>query len=151
MHKKRYIILYLGTISYLVIGCIGSGLNDWKYKLPNNYEMWHINSNEIVVGLRDSNYTLRMYDDEHNLIGIPAHIIYFANTDRYVYAKTLKPDDIIRFKNSQYVEMFFYVVDTKIRKSYGPFSNEVDLLSNFIIDNLIWIATQPPPEGVFYK
>jgi hypothetical protein len=151
MYKKKYTMFYFSVTSCLIAGCFGSGLNDWRYELPNNYEMWHINSSKIVVGLRDSNYSLKIYDSTHNLIGIPAHIIYFAYTDRYVYAKTINPDDVNSFKNSYSVKIFFYVVDTKNRKSYGPFSNEMDFPDNLVINNLNWIATRPPPEGIFYK
>ena len=31
----------------MLTGC--AGVNDWSYELPNGYEVWRINSNEIIV------------------------------------------------------------------------------------------------------
>lgn len=44
--KRKAILVYLLLVLVLT-SC--AGVSDWSYKLPNNYEVWRINSNEIIV------------------------------------------------------------------------------------------------------
>ena len=112
MRKK----LYLFILPFFLFSC--PGLNDWRYKLPNDYEMWHINSSNITVGLAGKdNSSLSIYDGGI-LIGIPPHIIDFGHDEKYVCAKIIT-------KESQGNEYFYYILDTQNRYIY-EFSNEND-------------------------
>jgi len=83
------IILFLTLLG----SCIGSGVYDYEIKLPNNYELWHINSRDIRIGYREGS-SLNLFDENKELIGIEPLVIEYYNDDRYVYAKVISPSDI---------------------------------------------------------
>lgn len=143
MKAKLSFVLIL---CFLAISCmVGPGLNDWTYPLPNEYEMYHINSKTILI--------TPLYKDKNpdsELIGIPAHIVSFCLNSRFVCAKTINTENEPRDD----VAVSYYILDTLNQKVYGPFSSEQKYLSN--VDALAitglgeWIATSPAPEGAIF-
>lgn len=155
MIKK--ITLSIASILIVMItflGCVGAGLSDWKLKLPNNYEMWHINSRQIVIGYASTQDSLSWTNTEGKLIGIEAHIIEFCYNDRFVGAKQVK----IEGENQKTIEKLpitFYLLDTKDQKVYGPFKTEeefVEKYKNLSISELSnWEKTNPAPKKAIFS
>ncbi len=109
-------------VALLIARGIGPGMSDWSLKLPNNYEMWHINPQNIMIGYKDSQYTIKTVDNKGRNIGIPGDVIEFCYNDRYVGAKQVNiptnPKKGVDTSNPRY-----YLLDTLEQKVYGPFLN----------------------------
>ncbi len=143
--KKSIMICIILSFCFFAASCfyclVPSPNNDWRYKLPNNYEIWRVNSREIVLGELESEYSLATVVDEY--------ISEFCYNERYVCVKRVDvPEDLneeIDTSNPEY-----YIVDTAEDIPYGPYDiNEFyDKKEELQITGLSsWIATKPRPEG----
>ncbi len=129
---KKYIILFV-AISILLTGCAGVG--DWSYKLPNDYEVWKINSDEIIV---------KYVSDEIDNTQIPSFVKEFAYDDRFVCTRNIS--SII--ENDIFNEVY-YILDTKEKVLYGPFGNIDEFkkkLDELEIAVVKWYRTSPAPN-----
>jgi len=152
--KKTGIIML--ALLCLLSGCVGVGSNDWRYELPNQYEMWHINANHIEIGLVITN-TMTIYKDsnpQNELIGIPANVVEIAYNEQFVCAKTIEPEKTNAYNDGEEVMVSYYILDTRSQKTYGPYVNEIDydkMVSLLIDDDLIdWERTIPVPENAIF-
>lgn len=147
------IFLLLFALLCLFTSFAGPGLNDWTYVLPNGYEMWHINSRQIKIGLAE-NQGLALTDNEANSIGIPAHIVAFWHDDRFVCAQTILPDDVDAYGDGRTVETSYYLLDTLEQYVYGPINEatEFDAIVEQVIGDaeVPYVQTWPKPEGARY-
>jgi hypothetical protein len=133
-------------VALVFTACItGPGLGDWRYKLPNGYEMWQGSPESVVIGLLSSSgYTLSI--NENNwadgvLIGVPNTIIDFCHNERYVGARTI-PIEYLDLPETEYV---YYIVDTEMRHVYGPMNEQeyVKTISDERFGDLgRWISTR---------
>jgi len=97
-------------VVYILSGCAGAG--DWEVKLPNNYEIWHINSKEIkVVDVHDNNAEI-----------IPSFVKEFTYDSRYVYTCNIDSID-----NNNIFSEKFYILDTETKEVYGPYQDTKQL------------------------
>jgi hypothetical protein len=133
-------------VIFLIFSC--SGLNDWKYNLPNGYVMVHINSRRILIGLENPDSTsFSLYENSRidgELIGIPPNIVEFCYNSQYVFAKTMLPDNIESSKIENY-----YFLDTANKNVIGPISNIMDCFVLFFDLSLKekfsdWYSTKSP-------
>ena len=134
MRKIIIILSYIFVLNLCLTSCAGTG--DWTYKLPNNYEVWHINSNEIVikcVDLKDPGET------------IPSFIKEFSYDERYVFSRNI--EDI---SSNNIIKEIYYALDTLERKVYGPFNSIEELQKKTDEWNVVfpdrWYRTSPDPN-----
>lgn len=117
--KKVYFILALILVMTLITSC-GAGMSDWKLILPNNYEMWHINSKEIIIGYKDTESSLTTGRDG-TTIGIKADVVEVCFNDRYVGAKQIDVQQDLK-QEIDTSNPRYYLLDTLKREVYGPFT-----------------------------
>lgn len=119
---------------FILSSCAGA--NDWIYQLPNGYEIWHINSKEIVIKYRGENETSSE---------ISSFIKEFSYDAQYVFTRNISSIDENNIFNESY-----YILDTINHKLYGPFYELIDFKN--AINNLgcdlpdIWYRTSPNPN-----
>ena len=143
--KHRTLLLLLIITLLLLCSCASPGTQDWSYPLPNDYEIWRINSKSIVIGYKDPNST--GLDTSQ---GIDEYVFEFCYNERFVCAKQIgvprESHRPTRGDNPSY-----YVIDTLNQEVFGPFDSEglfiLELARLRITDLTGWIATVPAPEG----
>ena len=137
---KKIFALFLCIFILFLSGCDYEGVanNDWSYELINGYEIWHINSEEIVFGKRKT---------EHSLSTMVGGYIYeFCYGTRYIGLKNTDN------KNEPTIQ--FYLIDTTTGTVEGPLSQDEynkALESKEITELTNWIATVPRPSGATFK
>ena len=136
--KKTFVFFNLILVLFLT-SC--AGVSDWSYKLPNNYEVWRINSKEIII---------KYVGDETVDAEIPSFVKEFSYDDRYVFTRNI--DDISR---NNIFEETYYALDTENQKVYGPFENIEEMRNQAqkwqceIPQK--WYRTSPDPNGEVNK
>ena len=114
--------------------CGGTG--DWTYELPNGYELWRINSSEILI-----KYTKSETEGK----SIPSFVKEFAYDERYVFSRNV--EDI---NNNNVLDEIYYALDTLEKKVYGPFDSIEDLQNKIEEWNTElperWYRTSPDPN-----
>ncbi len=110
--KKTFVFINLILVLFLA-SC--AGVSDWSYKLPNGYEVWRINSKEIII---------KYVGDETVDAEIPSFVKDFSYDDRYVFTRNI--DDI---SQNNIFEETYYALDTESQKVYGPFENIEEMQS----------------------
>ena len=157
---KRMLFLVIVIFEHLLsASCIGPGLNNWSYELPNGYAIWYMNSNSIKIGLLYADSTgLTLYNEHKELIGIPSKVVEFCFNSQYIFAKTIFPTDT-KFSESENNIYHYYILDSLNRKLIGPFYNSKDFLEIVISLSLQekmsdWFSTTYSPKrikhGVLY-
>lgn len=106
--KKRIILIVLGAI-FMITGCRSKPLFTYT-ELPNQYELWKINSSEYILGKRvDDNL---ITETNRVKIGVEGVITAFTvYEERYIY---------LEFESQKE----FYVMDTKEEVVFGPLNEE---------------------------
>ena len=132
MRKK---LCYFVIVSALFLtSCAGNG--DWSYKLPNDFEVWHINSKEIII---------KYVGEDIVEANIPSFVKEFSYDDRYVFTRNI--DNI---SDDNIFEEKYYVLDTNERKVYGPFDNIEEMQNQaYELQCSIpkkWYRTSPDPN-----
>lgn len=132
--KKIILICTILCTLFCLSSCAGTG--DWTYVLPNGYEIWHINSEKILI---------KYVPNETDVKGIPSFIKEFAYDERYVFTRNV--DEISQ--NGVLGEMY-YALDTSAQKVCGPFKNLDELQSQAKEWNCEipekWYRTSPDPN-----
>lgn len=145
-HRSR-IIWLIGFLMVMLMTTSCQGLQDWSYdKLPNGYEIWHINSQDIQLIKRDGDRTDRKLN---------RYILEFCYNDSYIGIKRLMIDDNIPYQDVNIEEMdtsnpSYYLVDAVNDVIMGPYTveeyaNQIEALKIETMCN--WIKTVPKPEG----
>ena len=118
--------------------CIGPGLSDWRYPLPCDYEVWHVNSQTIVFGKKSASASLSTVID-------PYVSAFCYNEDHAV---------VERLPNGKDTEpREYYIVSLREDAVSGPYDRaELDAaLEDRSIGGLCdWIATSPAPSGAVF-
>ena len=132
----------------LLLRC-SPGMNDWIYdELPNEYEIWRLNSVDIHLIKRDG---------ESTRIRVDQHITKFCSNDVYIGIERLPVDDSIT-NASECIEKMnnstpeYFLVDTVNDVVMGPYTAEAyeKQVKDLGIEGLgDWIATVPRPEGAY--
>lgn len=138
--KNKIIIIVSFLLSLLYLSsCMGT--LDWSYALPNGYELTHVNSVTILVSHTEEDFQVD---------GIPSFIKEFAYDDRYVFTR-----NVVSIDDNNIFNELYYVLDTKERKTYGPFEN-LEILKTETENLKIeipkrWYRTSPDPYVAFEK
>lgn len=149
--KKISVFLFFLFIVFLTGSCFFEkqnkqvANNDWSYVLPNGYVIWHINSNRIVCGKKDSQYSIS------NVGG--NHVIKFCYNNQFVCLQCIQNNDTNEQKDAQ-ITLDYYVINTIDDVVYGPLTENdyVLLMENMNLENITsWIATKPRPEGAQFS
>ena len=117
---------------------------DWSYKLPNNYEIWRINSRSIVFGEKKDTNSINILIDRY--------VSAFRYNDKIIALQCVDvPESLtepIDISNPDY-----YIIDIANGEIYGEFSVDEyeNKLSEFETNELTdWIYSVPTPEDVYY-
>ncbi|MBR3817366.1 MAG: DUF3997 domain-containing protein [Clostridia bacterium] len=137
--------LIISTMVILFTGCFG-GVSDWAYSLPNDYEIWRVNSNSVVFGKNEGD----RFEQE-----IDRYVISFSYNDRYIGLIRIPMDDIPHDKDIDIETMDrsdseYYIVDSENDIIYGPYTEkeyEKQLDDLGIQDMCEWIETLQRPEN----
>lgn len=139
MNKKKKIIITISIlvciISLIIIFLLTSiKQNDWHYKLNNNYEIWHINTKETIIGKREKDILTTIIDD---------NIIEFKYNDNYVIIKCLNTNK----------KEIYYIINIKDDTTYGPYTKEECLSKEKELNINIntWIKTKNTPKKANYN
>lgn len=112
-----------------------AGVSDWSYKLPNNYEVWRINSTDIII----------KYVGEKTVEAeIPSFVKEFSYNERYVCTRNV--DSI---SDNNIFDEKYYILDTLEQQLYGPYDTEhefVTILNELGISLTKWYRTSPDPN-----
>jgi hypothetical protein len=131
-------------IFVLSVSCIGPGLNNNNIiKLPNNYELWRVNAQDVRIGYKYENDRLSLYDSNGFQIGIEPLIVAYYYDARYVLVKSISQTDYSFYKKNFKVKMYYYFLDTLKKKLSGPFDSEFELFekSNY---HFVCVKFYPP-------
>lgn len=140
MTKKQKIIIITISILFILLIFIMSlskimtGNGDWKYELKNNYQIWRVNSNEIIIG--------KIEDDSTLTPSINDNVVKFKYNDNYVVVGC---SNDLKDNNLKY-----YIINLTTDEIIGPLNN-TDLDKENINITMNWIKTKPAPSGVKYE
>lgn len=141
--KTRAILAAL-LAALLLGGCIGPGLSDWSYPLPNGYAIVHVNSQQIIFGRQRTEYSTD--------VDVDSFVYAFCYGERWVGLQRLeaRPADGAS-PSPDAVE--YYLADTQEETLAGPMTQQeyAQVLRARQIDDLCaWIKTVPAPDGAEY-
>ena len=143
LKKSINVVLVFSILLIYLLNAVGCapGLADWSYALPNDYELEHINAEEIVLSRRHS-----------KVIG--AFIEEFWYSERWIGIKQIKKlrKDNVNTNSDTYQTQQYYLVDAENCLVYGPFSYTEYMDSCELLDvqtSIEWIKTVPKPEGAY--
>lgn len=130
---KKISILIVLIMTLFLTSC--AGVSDWSYKLPNNYEVWRINSADIIV----------KYVGE-GIAGaeIPSFVKEFSYDDKYVCTRNIESIN----ENDIFAEKY-YILDTYEQALYGPYDSMEEFnnkLKEMKISLTKWYRTSPDPN-----
>lgn len=130
---KKIIMLLLVCVA--LTGC-GAGVSDWSYQLPNNYEVWRINSDSIII---------KDMETQKNVDEIIGFVKEFSYDSRYVFTRNVESISINNIFDEKY-----YVLDTKEKKVYDS-CDSISELTELAEELEIkvptkWYRTSPDPN-----
>ncbi len=135
-HKIIIIISVLAVILFTIIMAltkIGLGTGDWKYELKNNYQIWRVNSKEIIIGKEE---------DGMLTPSINENVVKFKYNDNFVVIGV----------NNDFNEdnLKYYIINLDTDEIIGPL-NEKDLTNQDTNITMDWIKTKPTPKDAKYE
>ena len=118
----------------MLSGCAGT--SDWSYELPNNYEVWRINSDDIII---------KNLNTQSNVDKISGFIKEFSYDTRYVFTRNVESINDNNILNEKY-----YILDTENDMVYGAYDSLEELEKSAKELNLQipekWYRTSPDPN-----
>lgn len=139
MTKKNKIIFIKSVVAVILFTIImalikiGLGTGDWKYELKNNYQIWRVNSKEIIIGKEE---------DGMLTPSINENVVKFKYNDNFV---------VIGVNNNFNEDnLKYYIINLSTDEIIGPL-NEKDLSSQDINITMDWIKTKPAPKDAKYE
>ena len=141
MLKRCSILLILALV---LCGC--AGLSDWSYdQLPGDYEIWRVNSQNIVLGQRDGSTLIHAVD---------SYIAAFSCNGRFIAVQRLNVDNLEILPGTSIRELGlepeYWLIDAWNHAAYGPFTadeyrEQLTLLDIGALPG--WTDTVPAPDG----
>ena len=157
---KKFIIAVLLSVIFLT-GCISPGevSGDWSYILSNGYEIWHINSLDIVCG-KKGEYSLSAVTEDY--------VLAFFQENEYIglmcimsydeYEKSYGEDKMDIYseltKNASIAEKKYYLINTITDEMEGPLTEDEFFISyemKVTGGSMKWINTKPVPENARFE
>lgn len=139
MTKKHKIIIIISVVAVILFTIImaltkiGLGTGDWKYELKNNYQIWRVNSQEIIIGKEEDGVLTPSINE---------NIVKFKYNDNFVLVGT----------NNNFNEdnLKYYIINLDTDEIIGPL-NEKDLTNQDTNITMDWIKTKPTPKDAKYE
>lgn len=139
MTKKHKIIIIISVVAVILFTIImaltkiGLGTGDWKYELKNNYQIWRVNSQEIIIGKEE---------DGMLTPSINENVVKFKYNDNFVVIGV----------NNDFNEdnLKYYIINLDTDEIIGPL-NEKDLTNQDTNITMDWIKTKPTPKDAKYE
>lgn len=139
MTKKHKIIIIISVVAVILFTIImaltkiGLGTGDWKYELKNNYQIWRVNSKEIIIGKEE---------DGMLTPSINENVVKFKYNDNFVVIGV----------NNDFNEdnLKYYIINLDTDEIIGPL-NEKDLTNQDTNITMDWIKTKPTPKDAKYE
>lgn len=153
--KKKYIFLFIIlklVLDFLLVNVVlipivlislrAGGTGDWTYKLTNDYEVWKINSEDIVCG--------KINDGSFETI-VPKYVSEFTYSNKYILVKRIDKDRRI-FDNIYDKTPDYYIIDSLSDEILGPLTEEDfnNKINDYNINDIKWIKSFPDPKGAKY-
>ena len=139
MTKKHKIIIIISVVAVILFTIImaltkiGLGTGDWKYELKNNYQIWRVNSKEIIIGKEEDGVLTPSINE---------NVVKFKYNVNFVVIGI-----IIDFKEDN---LKYYIINLDTDEIIGPLS-EKDLSSQDTSITMDWIKTKPAPKDAKYE
>lgn len=141
------LLLALSLQSCYALNAAENGVNngDWSYVLPNNYEIWRINSREIICGKMNGPNSISNVISEN-------YILEFTYDDRYVCLKCVEASKDLSI-DIDVSNPKFYIIDTKEDEIYGTYikSDFEDQVKKLELSFSDWTQTTPIPDGAIFE
>ena len=142
--SKHILLTYFLIVILTLTSC--AGMQDWGYKLPNGYEIWHINVNDICLVKTEGEFTKKK---------VHRYITEFCYNESYIGLKRIMIDESIPYGDVHIEEMdktnvSYYLVNTENDDIIGPYTSEeyeAQIESLKIEKMCEWIKTVPKPKG----
>lgn len=139
MTKKHKIIIIISIVAVILftiimaLSKIGLGTGDWKYELKNNYQIWRVNSKEIIIGKEEDGALTPCINE---------NVVKFKYNDNFVVVGV----------NNDFNEnnLKYYIINLDTDEIIGPL-NEKDLSSQTTNITMDWIKTKPAPKDAKYE
>lgn len=139
MTKKHKIIIIISVVAVILFTIImaltkiGLGTGDWKYELKNNYQIWRVNSKEIIIGKEEDGVLTPSINE---------NVVKFKYNDNFVLVGT----------NNNFNEdnLKYYIINLDTDEIIGPL-NEKDLSNQDTSITMDWIKTKPAPKYAKYE
>lgn len=139
MTKKHKIIIIISVVAVILFTIIMAltkiklGTGDWKYELKNNYQIWRVNSKEIIIGKEEDGVLTPSINE---------NVVKFKYNDNFVLVGT----------NNNFNEdnLKYYIINLDTDKIIGPL-NEKDLTNQDTNITMDWIKTKPTPKDAKYE
>lgn len=139
MTKKHKIIIIISVVAVILFTIImaltkiGLGTDDWNYELKNNYQIWRVNSKEIIIGKEEDGVLTPSINE---------NIVKFKYNDNFVLVGT----------NNNFNEdnLKYYIINLDTDEIIGPL-NEKDLSNQDTSITMDWIKTKPAPKDAKYE
>lgn len=139
MTKKHKIIIIISVVAVILFTIImaltkiGLGTGDWKYELKNNYQIWRVNSKEIIIGKEEDGVLTPSINE---------NIVKFKYNDNFVVIGV----------NNDFNEdnLKYYIINLDTDEIIGPL-NEKDLTNQDTNITMDWIKTKPTPKDAKYE
>ena len=109
------------------------GTGDWKYELKNNYQIWRVNSKEIIIGKEEDGVLTP---------SINKNVVKFKYNDNFV---VIGVNNDFNENNLKY-----YIIKLDTDEIIGPLS-EKDLTNQDTNITMNWIKTKPTPRDAKYE
>lgn len=139
MTKKHKIIIIISVVAVILFTIImaltkiGLGTGDWKYELKNNYQIWRVNSKEIIIGKEEDGVLTPSINE---------NVVKFKYNDNFV---------VIGINNDfKEDNLKYYIINLDTDKIIGPL-NEKDLTNQDTNITMDWIKTKPTPKDAKYE
>lgn len=136
MTKKHKIIIIISIVAVILFTIImaltkiGLGTGDWKYELKNNYQIWRVNSKEIIIGKEEDGVLTPSINE---------NVVKFKYNDNFI---------VIGVNNENNLK--YYIINLDTDEIIGPLS-EKDLSSQNSNITMDWIKTKPTPKDAKYE
>ena len=153
-HLKRLSFGLIAILLILLSGCLsvpgscvsdlsvpGPGRNDWEYKLPNHYAIWHINGEEIACGVETEQGTL--------INTISYYVKAFWNNDNTLCLKCVLTREDMK-KEGEDLVFEYYVVSFENGNVTRLEGEDEDEVFAMVGSRFEWTPTIPAPEGCVY-
>lgn len=141
MVKQLRILALIIPLCIIMCSCFGPGLSDWDCPLINDYEIGHINGNNIICEKRNDEYSSGL------LVG--DYVTKFTYDDTFIYLQYLEVYDEnykeFEAEDFKYSIINAYTDEIAFYDSYDEFLQAIPDTENLSLDN--WTPTIPSPKN----